>query len=202
MIGDMVDNGLKNSKTNTYEQTMRPFEQKMYLKRMFKPLAEAGKILGMCRGNHEGRTSDLSDGCPLYDVASKLDVEDVYRENMVFMKVSLGQRTTERQATYTIVLGHGASKGRVDKFSYSIDGMDILITGHTHQGSSDFLSKIVIDPRNNVINHVGYAHIVVPSFAKIGGYALKAMYAPRDTKKIPVIRLSGEKKSVEITWRD
>jgi len=198
MIGDMVDNGLKNSKTNIYEATMRPREQKEWLMLELLPLKD--RILGVCQGNHEIRSGIESDDCPLYDVCAKLDVEDVYRENMVFMKINLGNKNVDRQFSYAIVLGHGASKGRVEKFSYSIDGMDVLVTGHTHQASSNFYSKLVMDTKNNVVRTVGYTHLVVPSFQRLGGYALRAMYNPQDHKKIPIISLSGVKKEVSILW--
>lgn len=199
LVGDLVDNGLRNSKTNPYEATMRPREQKEWLKDQLRPLKN--RILGGVQGNHEIRSVNESDDCPMYDVMAKLDLEDLYRENMAFIKVSLGEKNKERQFAYTLVLGHGASKGRVEKFSYSIDGMDALITGHTHQGSSNFYSKIVIDPHNEKVRVDGYTHLVVPSFAKMGGYALRAMYSPQDHRKIPILSLSGKTKEVTILWR-
>jgi metallophosphoesterase superfamily enzyme len=121
---------------------------------------------------------------------------------MAFVKLSLGEKNTERQWTYNLVLGHGASKSRVEKFSYGIDGMDVMVTGHTHQPSANFYSKLVIDPRNDVVSMRDFAHVVLPSFSELGGYALRAMYNPLSHTKNPVIRLDGTKKSVEIIWRD
>lgn len=198
IVGDLLDNGLKNSKSNTYEQTMRPREQKAWLTRELMSLKD--KILGAVRGNHENRSVDGSDDCPLYDVMAKLDIEDLYRENMAFIKVNLGFRNKERQHSYMIVLGHGQGRGKTENFSYTVDGMDVLITGHTHQPTSRFPSKIVIDSKNEVVNLKGYTHITVPSFAVYGGYALKGMYLPQDSFKIPIITLSGNCKEVKVTW--
>lgn len=197
IIGDIMDNGLKTSKTNAYEATMRPWEQKEWLKRELMPLKE--RILGGCRGNHEERTVYTSDGCPMYDVFAKLDIEDLYRENMAFMKVSVGEKNSERQWSYGVVLAHGASKSKTDKFSYAVDGMDVLVTGHTHQPAVYFPSKIYMDLRNNLITEREMMHVVVPSFIKTGGYGLRAMYMPQG-KKIPIITLSGEKKEVTVEW--
>lgn len=197
IIGDMIDNGLKNSKTNSYEQKMRPAEQKVMLANELKPLRD--RILGLCRGNHEYRSVLVSDDCPLYDVAVKLDLEDLYRENMTFIKISLGERNKLRQVAYSIVLAHGNGRNKTNNFSYAIDGMDIMITGHTHQPESNFPAKIVIDMQNEVIRETEFTRIVVPSFLKTGGYGLRGMYMPMGFK-IPVIKLNGTQKEVNVTW--
>lgn len=198
MVGDLVDNGLKNSKTNSYEALLRPREQKAWLADQLRPLK--GKILGACRGNHENRSVNDTDDCPLYDVMAKLDIEDLYRENMAFLKINLGFRNKERQHSYTMVLAHGASRNKTETFGYAIDGMDILVTGHTHSAGTRFPSKIVIDSKNEIVKTSGFTHIVVPSFAKYGGYALRGMYLPQDSAKTPIITLSGKGKEVKITW--
>lgn len=197
IIGDIMDNGLKTSKTNSYEATMRPWEQKEWLKRELYPLKD--RILGGCRGNHEERTVYTSDGCPMYDVFAKLDIEDLYRENMAFIKLSLGFKNSERQWTYGVVLAHGAGKSKTDKFSYAVDGMDVFITGHTHDPSVHFPSKIVMDLRNDIVTNHDMTHIVVPSFLKTGGYAARALYMPKG-HKIPYLTLSGTQKEVNVHW--
>lgn len=198
MVGDMMDNGLKNSKTNSYEATMQPFEQKQWVKRELEPIAH--KILGVVQGNHEYRSNIVADICPLYDIMAKLDLEDLYRPNMAFIKINVGRRTSDRQCSYTLVLTHGASKGKTENFGYAIDGMDVMITGHLHQPISRFPSKIVIDSKNEVVSLKGYTHISVPSFAEMGGYALKGLYLPQDSNKYPVITLSGQAKEVSVSW--
>ena len=197
IIGDLVDNGLRNSKTLPYDAVMRPREQKKWLAEQLRPIKD--KILGACMGNHEYRSVNETDNCPLYDVMAKLDIEDLYRENMTFMKINLGYRNKERQHSYTMVLAHGGSRNKVAKFGYAIDGMDVLVTGHTHSAESNFPSKIVIDSKNEIVKVVDYTHIIVPSFATYGGYALKGMYMPQGFK-IPIVKLSGEKKEVKVEW--
>lgn len=198
IIGDLLDNGLKNSKTNSYEQKLRPSEQKSKLANELRPLKD--KILGICRGNHEYRSVLASDDCPLYDVAVKLDKEDLYRENMAFIKISLGEKNKLRQVAYSVVLAHGNSRNKTNNFSYAIDGMDVMVTGHTHQPESTFPAKIVIDMHNEIIREVDFTRIVVPSFLKTGGYGLKGMYMPMGFK-IPVVRLDGRQKEVQICWQ-
>lgn len=198
LVGDMMDNGLRNSKTNVYEATMPPFEQKEWLKREFFDLKD--KILGAVKGNHENRSTIETGDDPMYDVMAKLDLEDLYRPNAVFMKVNLGEKAKDRQWSYTLMLAHGGSRNKVEKFGYAIDGLDVMVTGHTHKASSTFPSKIVIDSHNEVVRRVGFTDLVVPSFAVMGGYALRNMYLPQDSGKFPVIHLDGRSKGVSISW--
>lgn len=199
LVGDMVDNGLKNSKTNSYEATMRPREQKEYLVRKLRPIAD--RILGVVRGNHEERSVNDTDDCPLYDVMAKLDLEDLYRESMNFVKVSFGKQThNQKCATYNLVLAHGGSQGKTSKFSYVFDGADVFVTGHIHQPSGYFPSKIVIDSRNNKVYERGMIHVVVPTFQNNGGYTLRGLYMPCDQNRIPVVKLYGTEKRSELLW--
>lgn len=198
ITGDALDTALKGSKTNSYHAKYSPFEAKEWLKRELKEIAH--KCLGAVKGNHEERSTDAVDGCPLYDVMAKYDLEDVYRPNMAFMKINLGERRSDRQVSYGIVLGHGASRAKVEKFGYAIDGVDIMITGHTHSPENTFPAKIVMDMQNEVVRVVDFTRLVVPSFQDLGGYTLRGMYAPQSSTKIPIIRLDGKKKGVSITW--
>ena len=198
IVGDMVENGLKNSKTNSYDAMMRPREQKTALKEFLEPVAH--KILGAVTGNHEYRSVNQTDDCPLYDVMCKLDVEDLYRENMAFLKLSLGKKNKERQYTYTLALGHGAGRNKTENFSYSMDGLDVFVTGHTHQPGNRFPSKIVIDCQNEQVRMQDFTHVTIPSFQKLGGYALRGMYMPQSSEKYPVIHLYGNEKKVDVLW--
>jgi predicted phosphodiesterase len=198
IVGDMIENALKNSKGNSYDAMMRPREQKAELKKFLEPIAY--KILGAVTGNHEYRSVNETDDCPLYDVMCKLDVEDLYRENMAFLKVSLGKRAKDRQVTYTLALGHGASRNKTENFSYSMDGLDVFVTGHTHRPGNLFPSKIVIDCQNEQVRLQDFTHVTVPSFNQLGGYSLRGMYMPQGSSKFPVITLFGDSKGVDILW--
>lgn len=199
MVGDLMDMGLKTSKTNSYEATMSPHEQKEWLYCELKDMKE--KILGGTQGNHEYRLNIASDTCPLYDVMARLQLEDLYRRNMAFVKVNFGKKNKERQYSYVLSMAHGASKNKTDKFKYTLEGVDVLFTGHIHDAGNSFPAKIVVDSHNEVVRQVGYKHVVVPSFLEYGGYAMRAMYLPVDGSIFPVVKLSGTEKKVEILWK-
>lgn len=198
IVGDMLNNGLKASKTTVYREKMSPSEAKRWLYEELLPISD--KIIGCVTGNHEWRSISETDDDPLYDIMCMLGKQDLYRENIQFLKINLGKRAADRQVSYTMVLGHGASRSKTEHFGYTIDGMDVLVTGHIHTAYSRFPAKIVIDSHNEVIRTIGFTHIVVPAFDEYGGYTVRGMYQPQDSCKIPMIILNGKEKEVNVSW--
>lgn len=199
IVGDMFNNATKKSKSNSYAEAMTPMQSKIWLWTELKPIRD--RIIGGVRGNHEERSVNEVDDCPLYDTFAKLDLEELYRENMAFVNIIVGERNKNRQVSYNVVLGHGVSNSKTDIFGYTIDNMDVFITGHVHQPKSGFPSKIVIDSHNKTVRTVDFTHIIVPSFDRFGGYTLRGMYRPQSSEKFPIIRLDGKEKDVSVTWK-
>ena len=54
--GDIIDNATKTSIGDTYANVFNPMEQLENAVKLFRPLAEKGKILAITHGNHEART--------------------------------------------------------------------------------------------------------------------------------------------------
>lgn len=198
ILGDMLNNGIKNSKTNSYNERLSPSKAKAWLTKELEPITD--RILGGVTGNHELRSDHDVDDDPLYDVMDKLGIADLYRKNMAFIKLNLGKNRIGKQVSYGIVLAHGVSKTKTDKFTLAVDNVDIFLSGHTHDANSKFPAKIVMDMQNEVVRTVGYTHLVVPSFDLYGGYALRGLYVPQDGTKVPILTLSGIKKKVDVHW--
>ena len=199
-LGDMVNNGLRNSKTNVYRELMQPFEQKEWLKRQIGRFKK-GSFLGAIAGNHEIRSVNESDQCPLYDALCKHDLESVYRENLNAIKVSLGNQGGGKRVSYVVVLHHGLGGKKALDLGYQIEGCDVMITGHNHQPTSLFPARWIIDVHNNIVREAPFKHIVVPSFDK-AGYAIRGAYKGQSSRTIPIISLSGKEKKVSIRWED
>ena len=198
IVGDMLNNATKSSKSDSYGENMRPREAKAWLTEALRPISHT--IIGAVKGNHEERSGYAVDDCPLYDVLAKLDLEDIYRENMAFIKLNVGERNRDRQYSYTMALAHGVGNSKTEMFGYTIDGLDIFITGHVHQPKSAFPAKIVIDSQNEVVRLADFVHVIVPSFDTFGGYTLRGMYKPQSSSKIPILELSGAEKEVSVHW--
>lgn len=203
--GDLINNGTRFSLTNVFEETMRPREQKRKMVEMLTPIRD--RILCMVSGNHERRNKDVDDD-PSYDIACKLDIEDLYRENTCFLKIKMGTPGIDgtRNPTYMLVVTHGAGGGlltggavnRAERFGYVLDGADALIVGHTHKPYTTQPAKIYIDAHNNSVSVKPFKVISMTSWLGYGGYAMQKMLSP--TSNAPqLITLAGKRKEILVT---
>lgn len=209
--GDLIDNGTKGSVTNVFRATMFPSEQKRMMAEILKPVKD--RILCILPGNHERRSGKDADDDPCYDIAAKLDIEHLYRENIAFLKIRLGDAEYRRskmngklRPTYTLVVTHGSGGGiltggavnRGERFGYVIDGMDALIVGHTHKPFTTQPGKIYIDKQNNLVTVKPFKVISATSWLEYGGYAAQKMLLP-STHCLQTLTLRGNKKELVVT---
>ena len=210
--GDLIDNGTRNGVTNVFRATMPPSQQKKEMANILKPVAD--RILCFVTGNHERRSGKDADDDPVYDVAAKLDLEHLYRENIAFVKIQMGNPETDnrktnnsaKRPTYTLAITHGSGGGaltgaavnRNERFGYAIDGVDILIVGHTHKPFSTQPGKIKVDPQNNRVSVKPFRVISSTSWLKWGGYAAQKMLLP-SSHCLHTITLRGNKKEIVVT---
>ena len=193
IIGDMMNMGLRNSKSNVYEENLSPMEQKELCYELLLPIAD--KIIGGCSGNHEYRAVKEVGMNPLYDVFCRLRIEDRYRENACFIKLTVGKQG-KNPNTYGVVLTHGSSKSKEEKWNYGVDGCDCFISGHTHTATHQPFGKIRMDLTNNKVKTVGYQHVVVMPFQRYGGYAVRGKYMPNHLGQFQRITFDGKSKRV------
>lgn len=189
LVGDLLDNGTRNSVGNVYRQTASPRVQKEWLINELRPLAEAGKILAVTEGNHERRSAREVDMCPLYDVMLAIGCESVYRENICFLQVKFcyTMNGTEKQrAAFAFAITHGAGGGmyigssanRTERYGLSVDGIDCIITGHTHRPVTFPVSKLVFDGNAKMVMRRQFTVVVASSFLDYGGYPIEKMLPP------------------------
>ena len=193
LVGDMIDNGVKSSVSNVYEQVCSPRVQKEWLAEELKPIRD--KILAAVGGNHERRSAKEVDDDPLYDVLVRLGLEDKYRPNIAFLSVAFcastvdRQRKTERKiarTTYVFAITHGAGGGmyatsvggRLTNFSLSLSGVDCLIIGHTHKPITFPLSRLVYDKHAQTVTQEQFNVVVASSFLDFGGYPVQKLLTP------------------------
>ena len=204
--GDLINNTTRSSVANIFEETMRPREQKKRMVEMLSPIKS--RILCAVSGNHERRSAKDADDDPTYDIMCKLDLEDIYRENMAFVKIQVGNINGSglQNPTYTLAITHGAGGGmltgasvnRAERFGYVIDGMDALIVGHTHKPLVTQPQKLVIDPRLNKISFKPFKVIISTSWLNYGGYAAQKMLIPSSYAPQTVV-LKGKYKDIKVT---
>jgi len=208
--GDLINNSTRSSVASPWDDTVRPREQKKCMVEMLTPIKD--RILCAVTGNHEARSLKDADDDPTYDIMCKLDIEDVYRQNIAFMKLSLGHRSNDDTPiqSYTFAVTHGAGGGiytgatvnRNERFGNIIEGLDCLVVGHTHKGTVSKPSKIVIDRKNSKVSMSHYVVVSMVSWLNYGGYAMKKMLLPAhvaDPQKL-ILPMNQHKKRIEVVW--
>lgn len=205
LAGDLIDNGTRNSVTDIFKATMPPREQKKLMAEMLSPVKD--KILCAVPGNHEARSGKDADDDPVYDIMAKLDLEDLYRENLAFLKLQCGDLhgNGAKNPTYMIVVAHGSGGGiltggvvnRAERFGYAIDGADALILGHSHKPFTTQPGKIRIDPYNCNVSIKPFKVISATSWLEFGGYAARKNLLP-SSHAPQVMRLCGKYKEIKI----
>lgn len=209
--GDLVNNSIRSSVANPFDETMRPAEQKKAMVDYLMPIKD--RILCAVSGNHEYRSTREADSDITYDIMSKLDLEEYYRPSIVYMTLRLGHRSdapNRPETSWNFVITHGAGNGmllgsglnRTDRFMGGIEGADFLLTGHTHKGIIAKTTRIVFDSRNDCIKEREQVMVTTTSWMEYGGYAARKMLTPTTTGNPPIIKIGGThtSKKHSIIW--
>lgn len=188
ICGDCMDFGIPNAKTNVMEEVMQPFEQKEFLYDIMQPYID--KCLAIVPGNHERRAVKTVGFNPLYDVACRWQVEDIYRENLALIKLGFGRNHKKEMNWYGVGVSHGSTVNKHRKYEMCFDGLDAFISGHTHSPSYTPLGKIRVNLRAGTATKVPYKELVVDSGLESGGYALANEYVISAPPEIQYLRLN------------
>jgi predicted phosphodiesterase len=210
LLGDLINNSIRTSVANPFDEVMRPREQKRVIVEQLMPIKD--RIICSVSGNHERRSMKDSDTDISYDIMAKLDLEHLYRENIAFVKLALGERASERKPNVTFMFGcthgsgggiyTGASVNRNERFGHVIEGLDCLVVGHTHKGTVSRPSKIVVDNIAEKVTMRPFTVVTAESWLAYGGYAAQKMLLPSESGNPQRIILGGryDNKKLEVIW--
>ena len=212
LAGDLINNNLRSSVGSPWDDLVRPREQKRRMVEYLEPLRE--RLLCCVSGNHERRSLKDSDDDPTYDIMAKLDLEDIYRQSAAFMKIRLGARGSKGRdggigydTSFKFAVNHGAGGGstgssvnRNEKWGTVIDGVDCVISAHTHKGAITRPSKIVIDDVNDLVTVKDFVVVTCVPWQNFGAYPLQQMMQPAVTCRPQSIRLISRPKEIELVW--
>lgn len=204
--GDLINNATRSSVSDIFSEKYRPSTQKKMMREMLEPLK--GRIICSVMGNHERRSVKDVDDSPSYDIMAKLDLEHLYRENIAFVKLQFGNTKAKglENPTYVLAVTHGSGGGiytgssvnRNERFGYVLDGVDLVIVGHTHKPFVTNPFKIKVDPFNNKVALKPFKVVTSSSWLDYGGYAAQKMLLP--SSYVPQsIKIYGKKKQIEVT---
>lgn len=200
--GDLMDNAISSSVGDTYNASMTPTQQILYLCDLLEPIKN--QILCISSGNHEHRTKKES-GIDLMRITAKqLGIEDRYSEGWWYLYLSLGMGNKHRPILYTISGIHGYSGGR--KYGGKINALvemsdkviaDIYVMGHTHTPIMTRNSIYVPDYQHRSLVKKDKYYLMTNSFLEYGGYGERYGYTPSTTEH-QEIELSGTKKLIKL----
>lgn len=202
LCGDIINNGVKDSLTNVYDETIPPSAQIELAAELLRPLADGGRILGAVGGNHEARSRKAVDLDPMYSIMCIIGKPELYRRNMAL--VALSMENGKIYERYKLLLMHGKTANKKKQFAYALEGVDVLITGHTHDGIVEKPARLCFDKNGNASVKT-LVCVTATSWLKAGGYGLSSMYQPKTTSDPQCILLeyvnsNGKKGRVRVSW--
>jgi len=198
-MGDYIEAGLRNSVGDSvYMQTLNPQRQMDFIVEMFQPLADAGLLIGMIIGNHEGRIlKDTS-----VNIASLMArmLKVPYLGYACWNLVYVGNQS------YTIYSLHGSSGSRYvyTKLKALVDiahnfDADILAMGHVHELADEAILVQQVDLRRKMVVERKKFLILTGSYLQYDdSYAQEKGY-PMGKLGSPKVKLFSEKKDIHIS---
>lgn len=176
LCGDIINNGIRDSLTNVYEEVCPPSAQVDKAVELLQPVAD--RILGAVGGNHEARSRKAVDLDPMHTIMVRLGIGHLYRANMAFIRVILENGNTKSRHALLLVHGRTANKRR--RFAYSVEGVDAIVSGHTHDGLVEKPARLVFNSQN-VVSIQPLVSLTATSWLDYGGYAAAGLFEPKAT---------------------
>ncbi len=201
-VGDLLNNALKSSVSNVYNETMNPSEQRKWLAVELEPIKN--RILCMVSGNHEYRTVKEADMDPVEWLTDKLGIEN-YSEEAMALKINFGKDKRHcKEVSYTIYITHGCGGGKrpgsslnnIELLAMGIENVDIVIIGHVHKRIGYKFSVQSFDNYNNLVTQKEKLCVVSSAWQEYGGYAARKMLTPGVRGVEPII-LDGREKRMK-----
>lgn len=209
ILGDVCNTALKNSKSDVYEEALKPKEQLNQACMLFEPIKD--KILGICQGNHENRIDKETNIDILYLMARQLGIENKYGAVSCLLFIRFGKQknnkkarsyTSGRKLCYSLYMTHGSGGGgttgakanQLEKRGNIVDS-DIVCIGHTHLPLTFRTASYKCDPQNNSAYLKEQVFVNASATLDPEDYAEKVGLRP-SSKTSPVIILDGHYKNV------
>jgi len=185
-MGDLMECGTTSSiGDSVYQQKLNPHSQMEEVISLLAPVAKAGLLLGLLKGNHEDRISNATSINVTKIICGFLDVPYLFSARWSWFKVG--------KQNYTVYAIHGSTGSRFShtKLKAAIDASrsfrcDVFATGHTHDMISDTIEEQMVDYKNKIISYHKKLVIVTGhylgydmSYAQMKGYQMGKVGSPK-----------------------
>ena len=204
LCGDLINNSIKSSVGDVYDETMTPEMQIDAVVDMLSPIRD--RVAGIVRGNHELRSVREVCADPMKYIARGLGCEACYFRDAAYLTLPFGrkQRGNQKRLVYSLYLVHGSDGGstaggklngmaRFGRVVYS----DIVVAGHTHMPSTYKDSLLVPDLKNKRLRRHETTFVNCGTYLDLESYAVRRGFAPSVIGS-PVIVLDGREKRVNV----
>lgn len=191
--GDLMNNALKTSKSDSYRETLTIEQEQDILVDLLTPIKD--KILVMTQGNHEYRTTVLSGLDPLRYVASRLGLLDSgrYTDNTYILDLSFGRSYghINRRNHYIIYGTHGCQSGgrtmgatanALEAMGGIVANADLYLHSHTHATINYTKPILTYNATSGSLMMKNRTFFNTNSFVKYGGYGERGGYKLTDTR--------------------
>ncbi|MBO7673661.1 MAG: metallophosphoesterase [Atopobiaceae bacterium] len=180
--GDLMDTATKSSVGDVFHG-MNPREQMEYIHDTLYNLAHEGKILAMLTGNHELRVARETSIDPLYDVAVRLGIQNVYRRDFAAVRIRMSSTEVRDNSkgtriAYSILAFHGGSDFKVRQMANNVEGFDALVTGHSHQPVTRIPAHLCLTNANKIMLRE-VVQVTGCSWCDYAGYGARGMFQPQ-----------------------
>jgi predicted phosphodiesterase len=175
--GDLINNAIRNSVSDIYEERMSPEKQIDELVEIFKPIRE--KILSITTGNHEVRTWKVAGIDVTRNFCYRLGLEDLYNpvSNVIFLSFGKNRKRDNVRNTFSIYHTHGRGGGsttgakanRLHKLSQIVQA-NIYIHSHTHTPLIFKEDYFISNCANKGISRESRLFINTNAYEGFGGY--------------------------------
>ena len=198
--GDLINNALKNSVSDVYEERLNPERQIEMLVELFKPIAH--KILSVTTGNHETRTWKIAGIDILKNFCYRLGIEDLYNpvSNVVFVSFGKSRDREHIRNTFNIYHTHGRGGGstvgakanRLHKLSQIITA-NLYTHSHTHTPMIYKEDYYLTNNSNKGVSKASRLFVNTNAYEGFGGYGEVLGLRPSNNEYV-VIKVWANKK--------
>lgn len=179
LVGDILNNAIKSSVSNVYNESMPPSEQKKFAVELLRPVAS--KILGMVSGNHEHRTAREVDQDVSLDIALALGIENRYCPEHLLVDIRVGR------ANFVFYLYHGHTATRYpggtvnahERIGLNLFGADFYVHGHAHRTYAIPYATYFYATNTGKVHKKVWYDISVPPWSEWSGYAVRKQLRPQ-----------------------